>query len=65
MNDNGFKAGLISGIILSVLIFILYELFAWRLTWNEPQAIDVYRGKTTLQITYKDSIPQDTIVVFK
>lgn len=30
-----------------------------------PSAIDVYRGKTTLQITYKDSIPIDTIVVFK
>ena len=30
-----------------------------------PQAIDVYRGNTTLQITYKDSIPVDTVVVFK
>ena len=32
---------------------------------KSPQAIDVYRGNTTLQITYKDSIPVDTIVVFK
>ena len=31
----------------------------------EPRAIDVYRGKTTLEITYKDSIPVDTVVVFK
>lgn len=30
-----------------------------------PQAIDVYRGKTTLQITYQDSIPIDSVVVFK
>ncbi len=30
-----------------------------------PQAIDVYRGKTTLEITYKDSIPIDSVVVFK
>ena len=30
-----------------------------------PTAIDVYRGKTTLEITYKDSIPVDTVVVFK
>lgn len=30
-----------------------------------PSAIDVYRGKTTLQVTYKDSIPIDTTVVFK
>ena len=32
---------------------------------SRPQAIDVYRGKTTLQITYKDSIPVDSVVVFK
>ena len=31
----------------------------------EPRAIDVYRGKTTLEITYRDGIPVDTIVVFK
>lgn len=30
-----------------------------------PEPIDVYRDKTTLQITYQDSIPIDTIVVFK
>lgn len=32
---------------------------------NIPSAIDVYRGKTTLEITYKDSIPIDSVVVFK
>lgn len=32
---------------------------------NTPQAIDVYRGKTTLEITYKDSVPIDSVVVFK
>lgn len=32
---------------------------------NNPRAIDVYRGKTTLEITYKDSIPVDSFVVFK
>ena len=30
-----------------------------------PSAIDVYRGKTTLEITYKGGIPIDTVVVFK
>ena len=30
-----------------------------------PSAIDVYRGKTTLQVTYKGNIPTDTIVVYK
>ena len=30
-----------------------------------PSAIDVYRGKTTLQVTYKNNVPTDTIVVYK
>ena len=30
-----------------------------------PSAMDVYRGKTTLEITYRDSIPVDSVVVFK
>ena len=31
----------------------------------EPAPIDVYRGRTTIQVTYKDSIPIDTAVVWK
>ena len=30
-----------------------------------PSAMDVYRGKTTLEITYKNGIPVDSVVVFK
>lgn len=30
-----------------------------------PTALDVYQGKTTLQITYEDSIPVDSIVIYK
>ena len=32
---------------------------------NEPTAIDVYRGNTTLEITYKDGVAIDSVVVFK
>lgn len=28
-------------------------------------ALDVYKGKTTLKITYKDGVPIDSVVVFK
>ena len=31
----------------------------------KPTAMDVYKGKTTLEITYKDGIPIDSVVVFK
>lgn len=32
---------------------------------STPTALDVYRGKTSLSITYKDTIPIDTTVVYK
>lgn len=32
---------------------------------RNPQAIDVYRNRTTLEITYRDSIPVDSVVVWK
>lgn len=32
---------------------------------NTPTALDVYQGETTLEITYRDSIPVDSVVVFK
>ena len=32
---------------------------------EEPSAMDVYQGKTTLEITYKDGVPVDSVVVFK
>ena len=32
---------------------------------KKPSAIDVYQGKTTLEITYKDSVAVDSVVVFK
>ena len=32
---------------------------------SEPTALDVYRGKTTLEITYRDSVAMDSTVVYK
>jgi hypothetical protein len=32
---------------------------------NEPTALDVYQGKTTLEITYRDSVAIDSTVVYK
>lgn len=48
---------------------IISMLFAVTLTIDnseiKPTALDVYQGKTTLEITYRDSIPVDSVVVFK
>lgn len=32
---------------------------------TSPSAMDVYQGKTTLEITYKDNVAIDSVVVFK
>ena len=49
--------------ILAFTLFIVITIIAY--TTDKPTAIDVYRGNTTLEITYKDSIPIDTVVVYK
>lgn len=50
---NSIGSGLITGAV------VLYAQY------SEPSALDVYRGKTTLEITYRDSIPVDSVVIFK
>lgn len=59
-----------SGFPLLVTFTVVFSiLFGTTVTkvhnGEKPQAIDVYRGRTTLQITYQDSIPIDSLVIFK
>ena len=46
--------------IFSAIIFVSSLILI-----NKPKAIDVYKGKTTLEITYKDRVPIDSTVVWK
>lgn len=54
-------------ILMSILIFIAVLIFIE--VRNRPEAIDVYRGRTELQITYKvvgtDTLKRDTLVVWR
>ena len=55
-------------LILFMLIFSIILVFITLIVTflkEEPKAIDVYRGKTTLEITYKDKMPIDSTVVWK
>ena len=52
--DTAFIFGVIGAYIVSGAIIML-----------KPTAMDVYRGKTTLEITYKECVPVDSVVVFK
>ena len=49
-----FVCGMASGILFTIGILN-----------DSPKPIDVYRNKTTLEITYKDGVATDTVVVFK
>lgn len=53
------------GYVASLLSFILFAMGALTIHTGKPTAIDVYRGKTTLEVTYKDNVPVDSTVVYK
>lgn len=54
-----------SAFMLIVTTFLHFiSIDAW-FQQDYPSAKSVYEGKTTLQITYEDSIPVDTVVVYK
>lgn len=53
---------LMSNGIWGVLILVFFLVMEEK---NIPQAIDVYRNKTELEITSVNGVPQDTVVVWK
>lgn len=50
----------ITSFVLSLISCILLFIHLMK-----PTAIDVYEGRTTLEITYKDGVPVDSTVVWK
>lgn len=49
-----------------VICAAFYGAFITMACYEEaPTALDVYRGKTTLEITYRDSVAIDSVVVYK
>ena len=61
-----------NGILGFLCIIISVCLFLYAIKYvpnnnnnNKPKAIDVYRGKTELEITYRDTIAIDSTVVWK
>ena len=56
---NGWITVIFYGILFLVTLYTAVTLL------QVPQAIDVYRGKTSLEITSVNNIPTDTTVVWK
>ena len=57
--SNGAIIGFVVGMFLSIILCIIFPPV------HKPSAMDVYQGKTTLEITFKDGVPMDSVVVFK
>lgn len=57
---DSFLFGALAGAIITAIgLCIIHSIT------SPVEPLDVYRGKTTLEITYKDSIPVDSVVVWK
>ena len=52
-------------IITGLLSFFFGGIYTCIDYEKRPSAKDVYRGKTTLEITYRDSVAIDSTVVYK
>ena len=51
--------------MLTVISIIIISICGIVFYTSKPTAMDVYQGKTTLEITYKDGVPVDSVVVWK
>ena len=62
IKGNGFDSNffIYTLFVYSFVVLLLLLSYVYK-----PKAIDVYRGKTTLEITYKDRVPIDSTVVWK
>lgn len=49
----------------TILVIFGFAVALSNVQSDEPTAMDVYQGKTTLEIIYKDGVPVDSVVVFK
>lgn len=61
MNDKAY--GLLLLVFVAAWSFLM--ICIGSVLERDIPAIDVYRGLTTLEITYRDSIPLDSVVVYK
>lgn len=52
-------------IMITITACSIIAMFLMFTHLSKPKPIDVYRGNTTLEITYKDNVPVDSVVIWK
>ena len=63
--SGGFEVGAFIGVAIAILFVTEICLINEIIEKSKPSALDVYQNKTTLEITYKDGVPVDSVVVWK
>lgn len=51
--------------IVLLIIVVIESSFIMAYIINTPTALDVYKGKTELKITYEGKTPVDSVVIYK
>lgn len=52
-------------IMITITACSIIAMFLMFSHLSKPKPIDVYRGNTALEITYKDNVPIDAVVIWK
>ena len=66
LNNPIYAKGFGYGLLLGVVLTFISGLISFIIVDSQCiKPIDVYRGKTTLEITYRDSVAVDSVVVYK
>lgn len=52
-------------IMITITVCSVIAMFLMFAHLSKPKPIDVYRGNTALEITYKDNVPVDSVVIWK
>lgn len=60
-----YSNGVENGILLGVFLIVSAAVTISTLAEPTPTALDVYRNKTELEITYKNTTPVDSTVIWK
>lgn len=63
--DGSFYVGIFMGIVITILFVMEICLVHEIIEKSKPSALDVYQNKTTLEITYKNGVPVDSVVVWR
>ena len=64
--SNSYENASISSFLLGIVLMCVGFIgILYKYDGESPKAIDVYRGRTELKITYEGKTPVDTIVILK